>query len=93
MKKIITKHKLILFGGPQIITTGKEPEVLTVQYQGDDIMVWVLSEHTLKGGKIAIEIYGTGHFVEVASTTPRKFISTVQQDGLVWHIFQLLPTA
>lgn len=65
-------------------------QILSVQFQEDQLVLWAIVNDTLhKEGRL-IEIYRTGTPFQPLN---RKHISTVQEDcveGVVWHIFEIL---
>lgn len=61
-------------------------QILSAQLQNGVINLWALVDPCVRKYKITILIHGTGH--PLASFENKKFISTVQQGPLVWHIFE-----
>ena len=60
---------------------------LTVQYQGNDPMLWVAVDPDYKGeGNLKVVVYsvGTGFGVVPDGAT---YLNTLQRDGFVWHLF------
>lgn len=74
--------------GQQVITMPENAEILTVQQQNGKLILWAIVMTSAKPEKYLIEIYGTGHPFP-STGEKRKYISTVQMDGLVWHIFKV----
>jgi hypothetical protein len=62
-------------------------QVLTVQYQGDELKLWALVNPENESKDYYFEIFETGHPVKVGMFTVREYITTVQKNDLVWHIF------
>ena len=62
-------------------------EILSVQCQGNPnfIILWVLVEPEFNKEDRKFLIYGTGDMITELNI---KFLSTIQIDGLVWHIFE-----
>jgi len=61
-------------------------EILTVQFQKDDLCMWYkFNEATEKTVKYELKIVGTGH---TFTQNEFNYISTVQQGSYVWHIFE-----
>lgn len=98
-KDLRAVYKYVLPTGGKTIITGWFTEILTVQKQGDNIVLWVensLSKYNEKYNtffpreerdKVALEIsiLGTGWDYE---NEGQKYIGTVQMDdGLVWHVY------
>ena len=70
----------------QTICFDGSPEILTAQMQDGHIVLWAtvyLGERTAPE-KRRILIFGTGQEIPNRVIT---YISTVQSEGLVWHIF------
>jgi hypothetical protein len=88
MRKIY-KYSLVI-ADEQAISLPKDAEILAVQVQGGTLCLWAIvfpgNENELK----AIEIYGTGHDFPTIGQGERKYISTVQMGGFVWHVFEAL---
>lgn len=59
-------------------------QVLSVQFQAGELMMWALVTPDAPKVERTIHTYGTGHQVPV---DPGTHIGTVQQGGLVWHLF------
>lgn len=66
----------------------KDSKILTVQKQGHHICFWALhtSEGTLIERKTILRV-GTGHPFD--DRKEYQYIGTVQEDGLVWHYFEV----
>lgn len=71
----------------QILVMPKMAEILTVQIQNNKLCLWAIVNPNLNDENYVIEIYGTGHPFPSIGMAKRKYISTVQLNGLVWHIF------
>lgn len=60
---------------------------LTVQMQHGQPQLWALVDPGEGAGQArVIRIYGTGH--PIADDLTLLYIATVQDDGLVWHVFE-----
>ena len=98
-KDLRVVYKYVLPTGGKTIITGWFTEILTVQKQGNNIVLW--AENSLvkynekydtffpreERDKIALEIsvLGTGWDYE---NEGQKYVGTVQMDdGLVWHVY------
>lgn len=57
--------------------------LLSAQYQGGYLCLWAIVDTEAPGVQRSIRIVGTGH----DATDCGDYVSTVQQDGLVFHIF------
>jgi hypothetical protein len=59
--------------------------VLDVQLQGDQLVLWATVCPSEKPKLYEFAVYGTGEHID----RPRglKHISTVQKGGYVWHVF------
>lgn len=62
--------------------------VLSAQCQGDDICLWVQLDTTNASSpeRRIIEVFGTGEAIPYEGE--RKFIGTVLDGALVWHVFE-----
>jgi hypothetical protein len=69
----------------QDINLEYDAEILAIQPQDDDIVLWYKCTEGLHTIRRTIEIIGTGRTFEKAN---RKYLSTVQMSGFVWHIFE-----
>ena len=85
MKKKVFKRILSLQDS-QVIELQCYSKVLSVQMQGDDICLWYLCnpEECMEERKFCI--HETEH--EVGNGWDIKFLGTVQNNGLVWHVFE-----
>lgn len=83
--KTIWKFALQIQRGPQRVDMPHGADVLTAQMQGDVLMLWALCEpEKLPIGR-TFAVYGTGFRVPDACG---KYVATVQDGGLVWHVFE-----
>ena len=64
-------------------------EILTVQFQGAQLCLWALVEVEAPLVSRHFMIFGTGHDVP-ANEPALTYVGTVQQNGLVWHVFERL---
>lgn len=83
--KVIYKYKLIITDS-QVIDM-PPGEILTVQLQDGQPVLWTLVNEKLAHVKREVEFFGTGHDVPDGN---RKYIGTFQQSGFVWHVFERL---
>lgn len=64
-------------------------EILSVQMQGNRMTMWALVDSdSLKEEVRIFDLYGTG---EAMPDNPGEYIATVQDQSLVWHIFEDMP--
>ena len=87
MERSIFKYELKITD-EQAIKMPSQSEILTAQVQDGKIQLWAIVYPSNPKELIAIEIYGTGSPFPSMGMAERKYISTVQLNGLVWHIFQ-----
>ncbi len=87
MKKVF-KYRLEITGF-QKIELPLNAEILTVQFQHDQLCLWALVDSDSATEEREIKISGTGHPIV---NTNLKFIASVQElDGnLVWHVFEVI---
>lgn len=72
----------------QLVQMPSCSNILCVQLQGDSLCLWaeVCTDEPTRG--YTIEIIGTGNPMMPIGFVTRRYISTVQQGPLVWHIFE-----
>lgn len=63
----------------------EKAEILSVEFQGETLCLWAEVEMSYPKEDRVIQIVGTGNPI---LNSGRKFIGTVQQGPLVWHIFE-----
>lgn len=61
--------------------------VLTAQLQGGQAMLWALCDPGAPKKTRKFEYFGTGWEIEQQQLS--NYISTLQVDGYVWHIFEV----
>lgn len=68
-----------------------QAQILSVQYQGEKLVLWVLVNPKLKQRDRVIAIHGTGHRIEFIYSLISEYIGTVQRAGgaPVGHVFDL----
>jgi len=88
--KTIHKHILTVGVPKQLISLHDTAEILDVQWQGNQLVLWEQHdiEYTERIIAVAINSYGTGWVVDRKS---EQYIATIQDGGLVWHIFRGIP--
>lgn len=82
----IHKYQLAPFES-QRIEMPHGAKILSVQAQGDDLVIWAQVAPANSPESRTIQIYGTGM---VLDSQPRIHLGTVQMHGgsLVWHVFE-----
>jgi len=60
-------------------------EILSVKMEKSQLCLWALVSPAGNKETRYIEVFGTGHHVEPGT---RKYLGTVQDHGLVWHVFE-----
>jgi hypothetical protein len=80
--------KYVLDYGNLILSMPKGAEILTVQTQGDDPVLWALVDPNADKEERYFEAFGTGHNVACGMGIDRKYISTFQIEGYVFHVFE-----
>jgi hypothetical protein len=73
------------FQNEVILQVPKQGNILTVQMQGDELVMWVVVDPKREPEERTILIRGTGHHIK--DTVCPHYIGTVQVSGLVWHVF------
>jgi hypothetical protein len=84
----IFKYELYITDGVQELRLPKGAEILTVQVQAARLMFWAIVHPHFETEKRCFSVYGTGH--EMNPTITHKYIATVQNFQLVWHIFEVV---
>jgi len=65
-----------------------DSEIIGVQVQDNDIVMWAVVDTDRKMIEVAIRMYGTGEeFADEIDDL--SFISTVQLGSFVWHLFMV----
>lgn len=74
----------------QIVQMPSSARILSVQMQGGELMLWAVVDTAEALKSHYIEIFGTGHpMPPLVPDAERQFYGTVQDNGLVWHVFGL----
>lgn len=84
-KMRIWKYSLIITDA-QSICLPQKAIILSVQMQDNDLNMWVLHDREYADDLRHFAIYGTGHNTP---GNPGSYIATVQDRGLVWHVFEV----
>lgn len=69
----------------QVVMIPKNGQLLSVQFQGAILCLWVLVDPNAPEQPREIEVIGTGNPIDNSN---RYHIDTVQDGSLVWHIFE-----
>ena len=83
MKKIVYKYKLETFDCAIKVPKGITPLHVAVQY--GNIIVWALVDPEAPLISRRFKVIGTG--TPINTTGDEKFLGTVFQGHLVWHVF------
>ena len=87
MSKVIWKQTIAVMPS-QSVMMPEGAEILTVQVQKDMLCLWYKCDPLISERKERyFHIYGTGHPI-LPDDVGEKYISTVQQENLVWHIYE-----
>ena len=81
----IWKYKLE--PGRQVITVPQGSQILSVNNQDLTPCLWVMVDDERQRTEVIIEVFGTGHKIEVGSGIERKFLGTAVCGFFVWHVF------
>jgi len=88
--KTIWKYNLIAGNYMKnIIEMPKNGEILSVQNQYNEIVLWIKINTNNKTEERRFIIYGTGDNIKFSSENI-NYIGTVQMDIDVWHVFERL---
>ena len=72
----------------QTLQLPQQAEILSIQVQDNNIMLWALViDYTKLVDYRFIECYGTGHEI-VDDANELVFLATIQYRGGVWHFFE-----
>lgn len=87
--KTIYKYKFELSRWPYFILMPINSIILTCQQQGHSLQIWaIVDDKEPLTETRAIQAFGTGHSIDDLEN--KKYISTVQLDELVFHIFECI---
>ena len=81
----IYKYKITSINSGKI-EMPKGAKILTCQLQGRDMCLWAIVEAAAETEIRQFDVYGTGFPIE---PTGHTYISTVQDGGFVWHVFEI----
>ena len=87
MENKIFKYKLRLVD-EQAISMPSGAQVISVQFQGDELYLWAIVNPSNIGELRCFEIYGTGEPFPSIGMSERKHLATVQGGRFVWHVFE-----
>ena len=62
-------------------------QILDIQAQNETICLWAIVDESAPPEHRYFAVYGTGHPLPDAIGL---YLATVQRDGFVWHIFELV---
>jgi hypothetical protein len=85
--KTIWKYQISI-GPVRVVDMPTDAEILTVQMQDSVLTLWALLDPTSWPKSRRFEVYGTGHPIDYPHEL--KYIGTVQDGPLVWHVFERL---
>lgn len=71
--------------GEQVIHMPLGARMLTAQMQDGDLFVWAMVDTAQPLEKVCFRIFGTGQELGALGDIP--YLGTVQDGGLVWHVF------
>lgn len=88
--RTIYKYPLLVCGGAQSVAIPMGAELLTVQLQHGEPVLWAMVEPEAPKVMRHVQMYGTGWPIGVNDELI-KFLGTVQCNGdiLVWHFFEV----
>lgn len=85
---MITIHKYKLFFGVGV-EMPKDAKILSLQIQDGYICIWAMVDTDKPVERRRFTRYGTGHEIIASDVRFLKFIETIQDGPLVWHIFEV----
>lgn len=65
-------------------------QVLTVQMQGNEVMMWALVDPNALPKRREFQVVETGQKFTFDDRTPPVYIETVQMGVMVWHVFEIV---
>ncbi len=83
----ICKYPLMLLAKQQTLNLPDGAQILTVQSQGDAIVLWALVDQGGRNVSRTFRIVGTG--CPADDVCRRGYIGTVRLDIFVWHVFEV----
>lgn len=73
----------------QVVKLPQQSQILSVQQQGTGLQLWAMVDSDAPVEDVTIEIFGTGNPIpNIPVGVRREFISTVQMNSFVWHVFK-----
>jgi hypothetical protein len=84
--KTIYKYEIPLSGGKVNMPIGAE--IIKAGFQGESLCLWAYCESENEDYERGFLIYGTGWDMSIVNEHSRKFIDTVFQGALVWHVYE-----
>lgn len=87
--QVIWKQQIIITDRVSVFVP-KGSEILSFQLQNGEPTIWFLCNSDQQQEERFLEIFGTGNPIYSDMGVSRKFIGTIQKDGLVWHLFERL---
>lgn len=81
---VIWKYQVII-EHEVLINLPEEHRILSIQAQDGYMTVWAMVDPESPKVDKTLYVYGTGHPI---NSDGKTFISTVQLNGLVWHVFE-----
>ena len=91
MKKIYKYPLNQGMGNIQKIKVPNNSTILDIEFQGDDLFVWILfdDEKDDQMCERKIVMYGTGIEIEGIDYDDLSHIKTIHDYGFVWHYFEI----
>lgn len=87
--KTVYKYKLSLVAASEVILMPAHSLPLSVNFQGDELFMWVQVDTGRAGVKRKFEVFGTGR--AMPDKVWHRYIGTAHKDnGLVLHLFEIL---
>lgn len=88
--RAIHKYELHIEDGGYSVLYLKNPQILDVQYQGENAVVWLIEDETSSiQDSEAYTFVGWGTGWDVGPIASFEYLTTLQEpwDDYVWHIF------
>lgn len=88
-----TIYKYAINIGPvNLVLMPRDAKLLTVQLQNGEPFIWAEVDNVNDDVFRHIGIFGTGHALitsDVSDPSKVAYVGTFQQDGFVWHVYDL----
>ena len=85
---IKTVWKFNLNDNQGVLKVPKDSEILDVQLEFSEYYIWFLVNPENETELRSFDIYITGESIEYDIGTDKKYIKSINDRGVIWHIFE-----